>query len=147
MATTGVGPLKQALVRALRASTALKAMVGSEGIDEGVSLTGVTYPRVVYSVAMSERIRQFGNEGHKVATVYVWAVSDDPVEANNLDQLILEALDDVELNFTDIDAVDENEPSTLFCRRLRDLSLVELDDAGSKVYQVGGQHQIWLDRL
>jgi len=144
---TGIGPLKQALVRALRDNTALKAMVGSEGIDEGVSLTTVTYPRVVYSVALSERIHQFGSEGHKIATVYVWAVSDDQVEANNLDQLILESLDDVSLDFSGIEAVDGDEPSTLFCRRIRDLSLVDLDDAGSKVYQVGGQHQIWLDRL
>lgn len=144
---SGIGPLKQALVRALRSSTALKAMVGSNGIDEGVSIVGAPMPRVLYSVATSERVEAFGDEGMKITTVYVWAVSDDPVEADSLDKLIDGALKDVSLNFSSISAVAGNEPSTLFCRRLRDLSLVELDDAGNKVYQVGGQYQIWLDRL
>ena len=98
-------------------------------------------------MATAERVTQFGNEGHKIVTVYVWAVSRDPAEANSLDQLALEALEDCTLDFSDIASLAGDEPSTLFCRRLRDLSLTDLDDAGNKVYQVGGQYQIWLDRL
>jgi hypothetical protein len=144
---TSVGPIKQAFVRALRDITALKAAVGSEGIDEGVSLTSVSYPRIVYTIASTRRDRAFGSEGMLIATIDCWAVSDDSVEASNLDQLMLEGLEDVSLDFSDIASVDGNEPSTLFCRRLRDLSSPGLDDAGTKVYRSGGTYQVRLERL
>lgn len=142
----GVGPLKQSFVRALRDISALKAAVGSDGISEGVALEGTEYPFVIYSVGSVYRSRTFGSEGILKATIDVVAVSGNQVEAHNLDQLILDGLEDVELDFTDaVPAADE--PSTLLCHRVSDLSSVDVDEAGNKVYRAGGTYQIWLDRL
>ena len=142
-----VGPIKQAFVRALRDIDDLKSAVGSAGIDEGVSPPDSSYPRVVYSLASYAPDRAYGSEGIGIATIDCWAVSDIQVVANSLDQLMLDGLENVSLDYSDIDAVDGNEPSTLLCRRLLSLSLVELDDAGNRVFRVGGTYQIWNDRI
>ena len=142
----GVGPVKQAFVRALREITALKAVIGSDGIHEGVALEETAYPFVTYSLVGAARERQFGNTGFLIATFNCWVWSDDQVEAHNLDQLILDGLDDAVLNFSGtVPAGDE--PSTLLCRRMADMSLADVDDAGNKVYRVGGSYQVWTDRL
>jgi hypothetical protein len=87
-------------------------------------------------------------EGYIVTTVDIWAVSDDQVEAHNLDQLILDGMENITLDFSGIGSIAEgDEPSTLLCRRLRDLSFAGIDDAGNKVYRAGGTYQIWTDRL
>jgi len=39
------------------------------------------------------------------------------------------------------------EPSSLLCHRIMDMSFADLDDAGNKIYRVGGNYQIWTDRL
>ena len=147
MAHVGIGPIKQAFVRALRDITALKAAVGSDGIDEGISLTGVSFPRVMYVVRPTSPIRQFGGEAIAITTIDCWAVSDSQVEAQNLDQLMLDGLEDKVLDFTGISSIAGNEPTTLLCHRLRSMSLVEADDAGKKVFLIGGTYQIWTDRL
>lgn len=143
----GIGPVKQAFVRALRDIVALKAAVGSDGIDEGISFTGASYPRVQYVVGASVPSRQFGTEAIRITTIDCWAVSDSQVEAHNLDQLMLDGLEDVSLDFSGIPEIVGNEPSTLLCHRLRDMSSVQSDDAGKKVFLVGGTYQIWTDRL
>ena len=143
---TGVGPIKQAFVRALRDITALKAAVGSDGFYEGIALAGASYPYVVYSLGSMYRSRQFGNEGSLKASIDCWVVSRDQVEAHNLDQLVLDGMEDVTLDFTGT-VTSGYEPSTLLCHRTSDMSLTNLDDAGNKVYQVGGNYQIWTDRL
>jgi len=144
--TTGIGPIKQAFVRALRDVSALKAVVGSDGYYEGIALHGASYPYVVYSVGSSYRSRQFGSQAIIKTTFDVWTVSSDQVEAHNLDQLLLDGMEDVELDFTN--AVPSGyEPSTLLCHRVTDMSLTDLDDAGKKVYLVGGTYHVWVDQL
>lgn len=143
---TGVGPIKQAFVRALRNITALKAAVGSDNFYEGVALTGTQYPYVTYSVGSAYRSRQFGTEGLMKVSIDCWVVSDDQVEAHNLDQLLLDGMEDVQLDFTGT-TTSGLEPSSLLCHRSIDMSFVALDDAGNKVYRAGGNYQIWTDRL
>lgn len=145
---TGIGSIKQAFVRSLRDISALKAAVGSTGFHEGIALVGEDYPYVVYNVAVTYRSRMFGTEGTLKTTIDVMAASNDQVEAHNLDQLILDGLEDASLNFSGIDSITPgSEPSTLLCHRLYDLSSVDLDEAGNKVYLVGGSYAIWTDRL
>jgi hypothetical protein len=139
-ATTGIGPIKQALVRALRDNLTLKAMVGSEGINEGTEPRGTDYPHVVYSVAYSTR-EWDGTNVTIVVELDVWSVSDSQVEAHNLDQLVAEALEE---KILDLDG--SSGQTSLLCRRFGDLSSLDIDGAGNRVYQVGGLYRIWTDQ-
>lgn len=136
MAVTNIGAVKQAFVRALRDITDLKSAVGNE-FHEGISPDGAKYPVVVWSVASSRRSYAWGTPDTLITTIYVLAYSDDPVVASNLDLLILDGLQDKVLSF------DGSGHSTLFCRRLVDLSSADVDGAGKKVYGVGGSYQLW----
>ena len=79
---------------------------------------------------------------HIEAMFDVFIVSDDQVEAHTLDQLVITGLHDKVL---DLD-VGSSGQTNLYCRRTADLSLVDLDDAGEKVYQIGGSYSIWTDQ-
>lgn len=138
----GVGPLKQAFVRALRDITDLKSAVGSDGIHESVVLPGVDYPFVVYDAA-SESYEYDFDGGIARASVDVTVVSNDSVQAGNLDQLIANGLQDKVLDFSSTTLVPSAEPSTLHCRRLVSWSLADFDGEGNRVYQVGSTYQIW----
>jgi hypothetical protein len=139
-ATTGIGPVKQALVRALRDNTALKAMVGSDGINEGTNPRDMDFPYLIYNVVYSTR-EWDGTNVTLVTEVDVWSISDDQVEAHTLDQLVADALEETVLTF-DV----SSGQTSLLCRRFGDLSSVDLDGAGKKVYQVGGLYRIWSDQ-
>lgn len=138
MAVTNVGPVKQAFVRALRDITALKAAVGSDGFHEGIALPNPKYPFVVYTVASSRRRYTWDPGSILISTFDVFVISGDQVEAHNLDQLILTGMQDKSLTFDQ-----GSEQSTMLCRRYMDLSFVDVDDAGKKVYQVGGTYSVW----
>jgi hypothetical protein len=135
---TGIAPVKQALVKALRANAALKAAVSNE-FHEAVAPADVDYPYVIYQVHSAPRDRYWGGETLRV-TFDVFVLSDDQVEAHNLDQLVLEALTEPVLD------LGTSGQRQLFCRRTMDLSSVDLDSAGQKVYQMGGLHEVWTDQ-
>lgn len=139
-ATTGVPPVKQALVRALRENLALKAMVGSDGINEGAEPRNGTFPYIIYSVISSRR--EWDATGMMLITdVDVWSVSQDQVEAHNLDQLVAEALEDKVLEYEP-----ETGQTSMACRRIGDLSSVDLDGSGERVYEVCGVYRIFSDQ-
>lgn len=137
-APTGIAPIKQALVKALRAHAALKAAVSNE-FHEAFVPRGVDYPFVVYSVVYAPHEYYWGGDTIR-AGFDVFVVSDDQVEAHNLDQSVTEALQDVVLD------LGTSGQTALYCRRRSDMSTVGLDDAGKKVYQVGGMFEIWTDQ-
>lgn len=140
MATTGVAPVKQALVRALRDNLALKAMVGSDGINESTSPRASDYPFVVYSVVYS--YREYDATGMMLVTdVDVWSISADQVEAHTLDQLVNDSLEDKNL-----DIESGTGQTSLFCRRLGDLSSADVDGTGTRIYRMGGSYRIWTDQ-
>ena len=141
MATTGLAPVKQALVRALRDNLDLKSMVGADGINEGISPRESAYPYIVYSVTHSYREWDSTN-ATMVTDVDVWSFSDDQVQAHTLDQLVADALEDKVLNFTGVDT----EQYSLLCRRIGDLSSLDVDGAGHRIYQMGGIYRIWTDQ-
>lgn len=139
--STGLPPIKQGFVRALRDITALKAAVGSDGIAEGFAPRDKDYPFCVYDVVSSTRFYDWTGM-HIRALFDVFIVSNDQVEAHNLDQLIIAGLHDKAL---DLDTGTSGQ-TNLYCRRTADLSLVDLDDAGEKVFQIGGSYSIWTDQ-
>lgn len=141
MSTTGVAPVKQALVRALRDNQSLKDMVGADGINEGISPRATEYPHIVYVVTYSTRDWDSTNMT-LITDVDVWSISDDQVEAHTLDQLVNDALEDADLDFSNIDTGQYS----LHCRRIGDLSSLDADDAGHRIYQMGGIYRIWTDQ-
>ena len=137
---SGIGAQKQAFVRALRNISALTAAIGSDGIYEGVVTRAVEYPFVVYSVSFSVRSYTWG-PGSMMRTGFdVVVVSDDQVVAHNLDQAIIAGMPEV-LTFEPTSG-----QSTLFCRRVSDMSSAGRDGEGEKVYNVGGTYALWTDQ-
>lgn len=139
--TTGVAPVKQALVRALRANVALKALVGSDGINEGTEPRDSGYPYIVYSLTHTYR-EYDGTNVSLVTDVDVWSISDDQIQAHTLDQLVSDALEEKVLDFSGI----TTQQSSLLCRRIGDLSSLDIDGAGNRIFQMGGIYRIWTDQ-
>lgn len=137
---SGIGAQKQAFVRALRDISALTAAIGSDGIHEGVVTRNVEYPFVVYSVVHSSRDYDWGHRSMMRSVFDVLVVSDDQVQAHNLDAAILTGMADV-LTFEPTSG-----QSPLFCRRISDTSFAGVDGEGEKVYQVGGTYAVWSDQ-
>lgn len=140
MATTGIAPVKQALVRGLRDSQPLKDLVGSDGINEGTSPRASDYPYIVYSVTNSYREHD-SNATMLITDVDVWSISDDQVQAHTLDQLVNDTLDDKVLTLEGASG-----QSSLLCRRIGDLSSLDVDGAGHRVFQMCGIYRIWTDQ-
>lgn len=140
MTTTGVAPVKQALVRALRANTALKALVGSDGINEGTNPRDTGYPYIVYAITHSYR-EWDGTNMSLITDVDVWSISDDQVQAHTLDQLVADSLEDEVLTFES-----GTGQSSLLCRRIGDLSSLDIDGAGNRVFRMAGVYRIWTDQ-
>lgn len=140
---SGVGAQKQAFVRALRNISALTAAVGSDGIYEGVVTRGVEYPFVVYTVSFSVRSYDWSHRSLMRTGFDVLVVSDDQVVAHNLDQAIIDGMKNVVLD-SFFEA--SSGQSTLFCRRISDMSSAGTDGEGEKVYQVGGTYAVWTDQ-
>ena len=140
---SGIGAQKQAFVRALRNISALTAAVGSDGIHEGVVTRKVDYPFVVYSVVHSGRDDDWGHRSMMRTIFDVAVVTDDQVQAHNLDAAILNGLKDAI-----IDPLFDSGSgqSTLYFRRLSDTSFAAADGEGEKVYQVGGTYALWTDQ-
>ena len=136
MAISSSAPIKRALVVTLRANGTLHtALTG--GIHEGFAPKKVPYPLLTYQLVYDPYGFTWGSVLH-LAGFDVKVFSDDSVEANNLDALVLETLDDAQLS------VDGQ--TTLICRRVADLSFPDVDEEGKKVYTVGGTYEIWTDQ-
>jgi hypothetical protein len=126
-------------VQALRANAVLKAAISNE-IHEAVAPEGTAYPFIVYQVVYSPRNFYWGGQIIR-AGVDVWVYSKDQVEAHNLDQLVIDAVDSVVLNLGASGQI------SLYSRRVADLSSAFIDEEGTKVYQVGGTFDLWTDQL
>ena len=137
MTTQGIGPIKQAVVKALRDNATLKAAVSNE-IHESLTPREVGYPYCVYEVLWSARGYDWTSSQIECG-VRIWIISDDQVEAHNLDALVIEAMQDKALDLS------TSGMFALYCRRVGDASMVDIDDAGKKIYQVGGVFEILAD--
>ena len=136
---TGIAPIKQALVKALRANATLKTAISNE-IHEAISPEGTSYPHLIYQFVYSPRNFYWGGQIIR-AGVDVWVFSKDQVEAHNLDQLVINAVDGITLD------LGSSGQTSLYSRRVADLSSAFIDDEGTKVYQIGGTFDLWTDQL
>lgn len=127
--------IKQALVATLRGNTPLKDAIN--GIYEGFAPVKTKYPFITYNFAAAPYDFAWGSVMIQVL-VDIYIFSENSVEANNLDALVLSTLHDAALVVTG--------QSTLFCRRDSDLSDTDVDEEGKKIYQVGGSYSIWTDQ-
>lgn len=132
---TSSGPIKQALVQAMRGNAPLKAAI--TGIHEGFAPAKAAYPFLTYHMAYSPYDYLWGSAMLRAGfDIFVWA--ENSVDANNIDALVVTALHDASLSVTG--------QTSLICRRVSDLSFADMDDEGKKVYQVGGTYEIWTDQ-
>ena len=137
-APTGIAPIKQAIVAQLRTNTDLKSAVHNE-FHEAVAPFDIDYPYVIYQVHFAPHDPYWGGETIRVG-FDIFVMSDDQVEAHNLDQLVIDTLHDAALD------LGSSGQQVLFCRRTMDLSSVDLDASGRKIYQMGGLHEVWTDQ-
>jgi hypothetical protein len=137
--TTGVAPVKQAIVKALRDNVALKALVGSDGINEGTEPRSVDYPYIVYSIVHTYRDWD-GTNVTLVTDVDLWSISDSQVQAHTLDQLVADSLEEKVLD------LGSSGQTSMLCRRIGDLSSLDIDGAGTRVYQMCGIYRVWTDQ-
>jgi len=135
-APTTVAPIKRALVAEMRSNLTLKS-AAKGGFHEGFAAEKVDYPFVVYNHVPTPYEYDWTSVMIP-ATFDVFVFHWNPVEANNLDALVVATLHDADL------AVDGQ--TTLYCRRVADLSSTDVDEEGKKIYQVGGTYQIWTDQ-
>lgn len=148
MATlTTSSPIKRAFVATLRANNALTSASnvapehrGLSGFYEGVAPRKVGYPFLSYNLVAAPYVYDWSGLMLQTA-IDAFILSDNSVEANNLDGLVLTTLQDVDL--MDILSPGETEQTTLICRRVADLSSDDVDEEGKKIYQVGGTYSIW----
>jgi hypothetical protein len=124
----------RALVQRIRANPALRAsLVG--GIHEVFSPEPIeVYPMALY-VPVAAPYEEMWGARMIVSMVDVTIWSRDQVEANTLDQSMLEQLDEAVL-------APEGQTS-LICRRVNDIRSTDADEEGQKVYGVGGSYEIW----
>jgi hypothetical protein len=136
MASTSA-PIKRGLVRHARANAPLKAaLVG--GIHEGFAPAKILYPFMVYNLVAAPYGSLWGSRVI-VALVDIWIYAENGVDANNVDQLALDAFDGSQFS------VDGQ--TTLICRRVADLpGGPDVDSEGKKIYQIGGSYEIWTDQ-
>jgi hypothetical protein len=123
-------------VAALRSDVALKAAL-TGGIHEGFAPMKASYPFLTYQMIYAPIRRQWGSQQY-LAGFDIRVFHGQSVDANNIDALVLTALDDAALS---IDG-----QSTLLCHRVADLSAQDVDEEGRKIYMVGGSYEIWSDQ-
>ncbi len=103
------------------------------GFHEGVAPDGTKEPWLVYSLHYAPYDFAWGQVSIE-AGFDIFVFSKDQVEARNLDQLVTTVLHDASLNVEG--------QTVLFARRLRDVSNVEINDDGRRVYMVGGIYEV-----
>lgn len=136
MASTSA-PIKQSVVAALRGNASLKAaLIG--GLHEGFAPAKEKYPLATYNLVTAPYIDLWGSR-MIIALLDVFVYAENPVVAENTDQLVLETLDGAILTVA--------AQNLLICRRVADLPGQSSETAeGRKLYQIGGSYEIWTDQ-
>lgn len=137
MTIASVAPVKRAVVQALRASPSLTAAIRG-GIHEGIAPRKVRYPFIVYQLVAAPYDYRWGAVMTK-SMFDVMVFAENPVDANTIDALISDVLNEAALT---VDGQDN-----LLCRRVADLPTgPDTDSEGKRIYQVGGTYSIWTDQ-
>ena len=136
-------PIIEALVKAIRAAldaSSLPLVTGLRNrIFEGFAAYNAKYPFIVWQLIYDPYLYTWGSAMHQ-AGFDVTVFADNPVDARNIDQLLLNALQDASLEV-------EGGQTTLICRRIADLASKDADQEGHPYYQIGGTYEVWTDQL
>ncbi len=134
MVTTSSAPAKRAIVQAMRALSSLTSALNG-GIHEGIAPRKIRYPFISYQLASSVYDYTFDTAMLRMLfDISVFA--ENPVDANNIDALVSQALNEAELTVS--------EQTSLLCRRVSDLPTgPDIDSEGKRIYQVGGTYSVW----
>lgn len=146
--STGTGPIKRGIVRLARSSGPLMTgLVG--GIHQKLASRVVVYPYLVYAEVSAPFIRDWGTtatEGSReIRALYDLTVyATNPVEAENLDQLIDTLFDGADL---ELDPLVDGQRVT-YCARVATLpgGGPDRDDEGKYMATVGGTYEIWTEQ-
>jgi hypothetical protein len=135
-ALTTTAPIKQALVRWLRGTTNWGTVVVG-GLHQSVAPTKTKYPFVTYNFVPSTRDYQW--DGMQIdVPVDIFAFAENPVDAENIDSLIAARLQDAQITV--------NGQVLMYCRRIADVSLLQDDARGRRIYQIGGSYRLITDQ-
>jgi len=134
---TSAAPVKRAIVQKLRSSPSLTAAIAG-GIHEGVAPRKIRYPFIVYQLVAAPYSYDWG--AVMLQTLFdVSVFAENPVDANNIDALIADALNEAVLSVEG--------QTELLCRRVADLPTgPDIDARGKRIYQVGGSYSVWTDQ-
>jgi hypothetical protein len=136
MATTSAA-IKRGVVRHARANAPLKAAIVG-GVHEGMAPAKIRYPFMVFNLVAAPYGSLWGSR-MIVALLDLMVYAENGVDANNVDQLILDAFDGSQF---DVDG-----QTTLICRRVADIpGGPDIDSEGKKIYQIGGSYEVWTDQ-
>jgi hypothetical protein len=118
----------------MRALSSLTSALNG-GIHEGIAPRKVRYPFISYQLASSVYDYTFDTAMLRMLfDISVFA--ENPVDANNIDALVSQALNEAELTVS--------EQTNLLCRRVSDLPTgPDIDSEGKRIYQVGGTYSVW----
>lgn len=123
--------VRQALVRQLRSNLVLKDGLPG-GWSEGVAPEETAYPRGVLALHFAPA--EYDWTGMvSIIGFDAFVFSKDQGEAASLDQLVFTTLQDAPLVVSG--------QTTLMCRRVSSLSLVDTNAAGDIIYQAGGTYE------
>lgn len=125
-------PVRQALIRALRANLVLSAELTGDW-SEGAAPPTVNYPLGVIALVPSPGLYDWsGVVWDLLVDIVIFARDQD--QAARLDQLAFSTLQDTLLAVTGL--------TSLGCRRTGILSLQDVDDQGKAIFEVGGTWRI-----
>lgn len=125
-------PVRTALIRALRANLPLAAELTGDW-SEGAAPPSTEYPLGIIALVPSPSNHDWSGVVHDLL-VDVVVFSRDQDQAARLSQLVFTTLQDYLLPLTGL--------TSLGCRRTGPLSLQDVDDQGTAIYEVGGTWRI-----
>jgi hypothetical protein len=125
-------PVRQALIQALRANLPLQAELTGDWA-EGAAPVGAQYPLGIIALVPSPSFYDWSGVVHDLL-VDIVLFSRDQGQAASLNQLVFTTLQDRLLALTGL--------TSLGCRRTGTLSLQDVDDQGTAIYEVGGTWRI-----
>jgi len=133
MAVPTPAPIKRGLVRRVRQQAWFTTVKG--GIHQSFAPKKAKYPFITYGVVTAPSAFTWGAiEVRALVDVFAW--SENPVEAENLDALIAEALHEAPLEV--------GEQQLIQCRRISATPTgPTADGTGRRVYQIGSTFEIW----
>lgn len=148
MAATGTGPIKRAIVRRMRSSSALQAaLVG--GIHQRLAPRKIAYPFFLYDEVSAPFVRDWGtgsdNGGREIRALYDLTIyAANAVEAENLGQLVHDLFDGADVEMTPL--VDGQRVT--YCQIIGTLpdNGPERDDTGAYFARIGHQLEIWTEQ-